>query len=243
MVRSHCSGLVTSPKLATSRSVMNLSPVPVSTRTRLSRSSPISNSARGRSVCSCPVNVAGPPSVWKRRVSTPESVRLRAMFLKAVKYSGVAVVMVSSSVVTRDAALSCAVVSGGSACEGQRHRTPRGCAVQFARLFPAVTRRPHILVPGRLEIERQPCCVGTGCGQLGGQRDDDCVGAPHLFSRPFAFRVRPIARERCTDSSRLLRRRSTPIGFTSRMGTGVLTCSCIYHACAGDNGILLNAGP
>lgn len=65
MVRSHCAGLVMSPRLAPSMSVMNLSPVPVSTSTRLSRSSPISYNARGKSVCSCPGCLAGGEGVGR----------------------------------------------------------------------------------------------------------------------------------------------------------------------------------
>jgi hypothetical protein len=34
------------------------------------------------------VKVAGPPSVWNLTVSTPDAVRLRSRFLKAVKYAG-----------------------------------------------------------------------------------------------------------------------------------------------------------
>ena len=36
-------------------------------------------------VCICPVNVAGPPSVWNLNVSTPDRVRVNAKFLNAVK--------------------------------------------------------------------------------------------------------------------------------------------------------------
>jgi hypothetical protein len=84
VVLSQTAGLVGS-RLCPSISVMNRSPVPVSTSTRLSRSSPISYRARGKSVCIGPVNVAGPPSVWNLSVSTPDGVRVNAKFLNALK--------------------------------------------------------------------------------------------------------------------------------------------------------------
>ena len=54
---------------------MKLSRVPVTTRTLLARSSPMSAIAFERSRCVVPVNVIGPLSVWKRSVSTPVGVR------------------------------------------------------------------------------------------------------------------------------------------------------------------------
>jgi hypothetical protein len=122
-------GLVISPRLAPSMSVMNRSPVPVSTSIRLPRSSPISYSARGNSVCVVPVKSTGPPSVWNRKVSTPDGVRLRLKFLKAVKYAGSGMVIVeflAGSSSADQASLFCGACSGAWAGAGRSatHREP-----------------------------------------------------------------------------------------------------------------------
>src|SRR3989454_2078932 len=89
--------------------------------------------------------------------------------------------------------------SPGSPCRSPsrsrgRYRFPAGLVLRTSLTVSC------ILVPGRQDLERQPCGVRTGCCQLGGQRHDDCVRARHLFSLPFTFRVRPIARPRRTGS-------------------------------------------
>ena len=78
-------GLVRSPRLGPSMSLMKLSPVPVRTSTRLSVSKAMSSSRRGKSWWVVPSKVCGPPPVWKRRVSTPPADLLSAKFWYRVK--------------------------------------------------------------------------------------------------------------------------------------------------------------
>ena len=97
MVRSPPAGLVMSHRLFPLMLVMNAPRCQSAPAPGCPRSSPISYSARGKSMCICPLKAAGPPSMWNIKVSTHEGVRLSARFLNAVKYAGSVIDMRSTA--------------------------------------------------------------------------------------------------------------------------------------------------